>query len=208
MFEYQGKSADTAKCTMPAVISYLAIPRKKLMRFRCSFAAGTDHKMDPKIVRFVSVPFPLVLMRRSIATNNTVSVISVNVIFGTECSTLCTAQTVVIGIVFSVILPGVFMGCISADFTDSCAVITMGYSFLFLTTTTDYTVILVVIPLTLPVMNMHMSATGNTGFCAVKCVFFKFCRIAPKAYEMMSVISYILNLPVMRMLCLRRYFRF
>ena len=82
MIEDEGtESADTANHPVPALISCFAIPLQKTVIFRRCCSAGTDHKMEIKIVRFVPVPFPLMLMRRLLAANSTFSVTSINVIF-------------------------------------------------------------------------------------------------------------------------------
>ena len=137
MLKDPGKSADTAKETVSGEIAYFTVPRKKLMGFRCGCAAGTDHKMEANIVRLVSVPFILMHMGRSGATNSTCSVISVSVVFGRSCSTLCAAQTVAVAKDFSIVLPNVFMGRMSTDGADARAVFGMRDSLFFTATIAD-----------------------------------------------------------------------
>jgi hypothetical protein len=164
MLKDPGKSADTAKETVSGKIAYFTVPRKKLMGFRCGCAAGTDHKMVVNKAGFAAVPFPPMLMGRRIATNRTLSVISVNVVLDGGCRALCAVHTVTVIVVFPLgILPNVFMGRMSADLTDACTVLRMGEGFLFLTTAADHTVPVVIGPGALPIVDVFIKTANGTG---------------------------------------------
>ena len=124
--------------------------------------------MEANIVRLVSVPFILMHMGRLVTTNGTIPVTSIDVIFASGCRTLCAAQIVVVGMAFSVILPDVFMGCMSADGADALTVFGMRDSLFFTATIADDIMKLVIRPHTLPVMGMLIITANSAGFRAVK----------------------------------------
>jgi hypothetical protein len=99
--------------------------------------------MVVKKVRFISVPFPLVLMGRSISTDGTCSVASVNMIFIFNRITGCTIQKMVVIPGFSTIHPDMFMFLflITADGAVIVEVIAMGDCPLFSTAIADHCMI-------------------------------------------------------------------